>query len=387
MLTRKKSLDKNVPTTTRLLKLCKDNAYMIAPAFHGLGVFMPNVIIQTLMLQKLAIQMPNPITSLNSTNDTSKDATNDVQTQAAQCLLVLSLVRQLPSIIVSLQLGPWSDKYGRKFVIMMSITGAILTNVCYLLNSYYLDSSAIYLILSGLPVGLLGDYGAFVMALFGHVKEITNFDSLSPKIAILDGIEMVTSELGPLIGTTLFVNFGFMSVFAGCIIFHGLGILSAYLTISQKPIKICKTMIRDMCHCEGYLQSVRSIVKKRDNNKRTYILVLFMITAIIAFGMSGKQISEVKSRRIEQLARDTNANSVCAAHFSSKGLSHFTSISYHLRNCYNTVCSILGNMEINYLYTVSKLDWDVTMNTYFIALIGGLAAVGNVNFVIQSAIV
>ena len=46
-------------------------------------------------------------------------------------------IRNFCSIIISLLIGPYSDKYGRRPLILIPLIGSIVAQIIYLVNVYY----------------------------------------------------------------------------------------------------------------------------------------------------------------------------------------------------------------------------------------------------------
>ena len=49
------------------------------------------------------------------------------------------LVKGVPPIIFALFIGPWSDKFGRKFLIVFPLIGYVLYNAWFLINVIFFD--------------------------------------------------------------------------------------------------------------------------------------------------------------------------------------------------------------------------------------------------------
>lgn len=253
----------------------------------GLGFYMPIAFVQNLMIEKLCrAKYPEEI-CMNKSNTQVEE---EIQGIAAQYLMFHYLVRQLPAVILSLYMGTWSDRYGRRYIIQISLLGNILVFILYVLNSYYSEWPAEYIILSGIPGGLTGDYAAFMLGLFGYIKDETTSVTISSKIAVADGIELLSSQLGPLIGGQLFIRFGYPSVFYAGMIFHVLDMIYVYFKVTDKNFisEHWKKMLRDFFRIRGFLESLKEVVKKRTDNKRTYIICVLITTTVIFFGYFGK---------------------------------------------------------------------------------------------------
>ena len=62
--------------------------------------------------------------------------------------LVTLFVKGIPPIIFALFIGPWSDKFGRKFLIIFPLFGYVLYDLWFLVNVIYYDELVVeYLML------------------------------------------------------------------------------------------------------------------------------------------------------------------------------------------------------------------------------------------------
>jgi len=79
-----------------------------------------------------------------------------VQSYVSTLNIYSSLIKTIPSIFFVLFLGPWSDKNGRKPLMIVPIVGAIISTFVFILNDYFTHWPAEYLLFAETPVSLLG---------------------------------------------------------------------------------------------------------------------------------------------------------------------------------------------------------------------------------------
>lgn len=75
-----------------------------------------------------------------------------------------TLIDQIPSAFVVLFLGPFSDRHGRKILMIAPLIGYVLSTLIYMANYYAIWLPAEFLLFSDIPVGSLGSMITFVMA-------------------------------------------------------------------------------------------------------------------------------------------------------------------------------------------------------------------------------
>ena len=88
-------------------------------------------------------------------------------------------------MLVALFIGPWSDKNGRKPVMMIPMAGYILSTLWYLLNIHYLHWPATYLLASGVTQ-IFGGFVVFLIGMYSYMADITSTRARTTRIGVLD---------------------------------------------------------------------------------------------------------------------------------------------------------------------------------------------------------
>ena len=76
-----------------------------------------------------------------------------------------SLIDNIPTIFLMLFLLPWSDKHGRKSLLIAPLVGHVLCTIVDVVNFYVPSLPAEYLLIATIPVGLTGGRGTFFMGM------------------------------------------------------------------------------------------------------------------------------------------------------------------------------------------------------------------------------
>ena len=94
-----------------------------------------------------------------------------VQSYVSTLNIYGSLINTIPSIFFVLFLGPWSDKHGRKPLMIVPLVGAMLST-CIFTLIYYLgnDLTAEYLLFAEVPVSLLGGQSTLNLAFLRYFE-------------------------------------------------------------------------------------------------------------------------------------------------------------------------------------------------------------------------
>ena len=74
-----------------------------------------------------------------------------------------SLIEHIPSMFFVLFIGPFSDKHGRKILMIVPLIGKSLSTLINMANYYAVSLPAEYLLFADVPAGLLGGMITFIM--------------------------------------------------------------------------------------------------------------------------------------------------------------------------------------------------------------------------------
>ncbi|XP_078042293.1 lysosomal proton-coupled steroid conjugate and bile acid symporter SLC46A3 [Augochlora pura] len=100
-------------------------------------------------------------------------------------------------IILALFFGNWSDRYGRKLLLIMGLTGKFIYSFMVVVNSM-MDTwnlnSVVYT--ASLPMGILGADVAIFGSCFAYISDITTVKQRTMRIMILDIVYLSTMPTG-----------------------------------------------------------------------------------------------------------------------------------------------------------------------------------------------
>ena len=100
--------------------------------------------------------------------------------------LVTMFVKGIPPIIFALFIGPWSDKFGRKFLIVFPLIGYVLYDVWFLINVIFFDYfTADWLMLVFMQYWA-GGYMCFFLGLYSYASDVSDESTRTVRIAVVD---------------------------------------------------------------------------------------------------------------------------------------------------------------------------------------------------------
>ncbi|XP_026464994.1 proton-coupled folate transporter, partial [Ctenocephalides felis] len=193
-------------------------------------------------------------------------------------------------IILSLFLGAWSDKRGRKIPLILGLLGKLYYSVMIIINATQDSWPLEYVIYTAtLPSALTGGDVAIFGAAFSYMSDVTTSRDRTLRISILDVCFLSTMPTGVALGSYLFndvTNRSYSIMFAINASMLMLTLVYSFLklnwrtTSSQRPLREAKNIITDFFNKEHVKASVSTLTKKRPQHRRLYLWLFMVIMAL-----------------------------------------------------------------------------------------------------------
>lgn len=181
-----------------------------------LFLFMFGFYIQGPMLQLLIIQKVCRIThddAVCSNKTEFRKIENDVESDSTRWILYFNLASMIPGAFMATILGPLSDRFGRKVIMMLPSLGAVVAAINFILNSFYIDWPVETLLLSGLAMGITGNLGTFFVSVVSYITDITDPASRMKRLGLLEAMVYIGGTIGLVSGGAVTEHVGFAAVF------------------------------------------------------------------------------------------------------------------------------------------------------------------------------
>uniref|UniRef100_A0A182YFN8 Major facilitator superfamily (MFS) profile domain-containing protein n=1 Tax=Anopheles stephensi TaxID=30069 RepID=A0A182YFN8_ANOST len=219
-----------------------------------------------------------------------------VQPYSANILMTKSLVESIVPALCSMFIGPWSDRFGRKPVIVASFTGAFLTystvTLISFLSMFYTINPWFY-VLASIPVALSGGTCALITGVFCYIADVTQEKNRATKMAVVEAALFTGLLAGTLSssfilrwtnGTTVF------AIAAGAV-FLGLMYNVFYIEESIQPNELSETnsKFRELFRFESVGELMRTCFKRRPNYDRLIIWLVILALGADIFALDGSQ--------------------------------------------------------------------------------------------------
>ncbi|CAL1274741.1 unnamed protein product [Larinioides sclopetarius] len=192
------------------------------------------------------------------------------------------LLGSLPAAVVAIFLGPWSDKYTRKYPMIMSATGMFFEALATAILTFFPRISPIWYVVATIFTGLSGGLIISMSSAASYISDITDERSRAGRFAVVEFANISAIVMGNLVGGQIYKSYGYQEVMVISPISFGCAILYAIIIIKETkpPItrdRFCE-VAGDLIRLDNIKKSYDTCSKKRPGNIRLQIWLLIYIS-------------------------------------------------------------------------------------------------------------
>ena len=150
------------------------------------------------LLQNTSFHFPNRSFCLNSSQIdkyTGNDGHKTVETYSNNLVLYGQLASRIPAMITVLTLGPLSDRYGRKILLVTAVVGALLQSVIALIIVNF-QLSPYFFILASFFTGMCGDFTGLLAGAFSYIADVSTPKWRTFRIGMIEGMLAIGGAVG-----------------------------------------------------------------------------------------------------------------------------------------------------------------------------------------------
>jgi len=236
-------------------------------------------------------------------NEANAEENTAVQNEVAQYKVWVNLVDHLFPILCSFFLGSWSDHFGRKLLLYIYFGMKLLEGGFLFLNAYFMDWPKEYMLFTvHLPVALSGGYLSLIMGINAFIADISAPDQRSFRLATVHYISSIGYPFGTQLGAYLFHSGGYLCVIGAAVIGRLITLLALVGRLemyrwrpSRQPADKSQSAASPTALKRHHalsprhvLDSLRTACKPRENGKRLYIWLYFIVIITIVLPMFGE---------------------------------------------------------------------------------------------------
>ncbi|XP_075167978.1 putative peptidoglycan muropeptide transporter SLC46 [Haematobia irritans] len=217
----------------------------------------------------------------------------EIQKYVSNILMAQSILESIIPAILSLFIGPWSDKFGRRPIVLATFMGyaasAVVLNVlCYITTTSNISSWMI--LLSSVPLALSGGHCALLTGIYCYISDVAD-EKTRPFRMVLNEVSL---SLGVVIGNVsssyLYAATNALTIFtiSTALTSLALGYCLVFVKESlQNQETDCRSKIREFFRFDLVRDLFRTCLKKRSNYDRAIIWLTLMALTLAIFAVEG----------------------------------------------------------------------------------------------------
>lgn len=254
-----------------------------------LGSRLPDIPVENLLIHKVCLNEDYNYTVCDHllSNKSYVSEKEIVQKSVSDWKIYLDLVLSGPVIFIGMMIGPWSDKFGRKLPLIIPLAGKIMTNLCLMVNIYFMHAPLAYYVVSYFPASIFGKDTDKIIV-FSYVSDIVKKENRMVKFSILFFVINVAETLSSLIGTKLYDWSGYYSVILTSSVLFVAASAIAYWRIEEtvKNEAPVRTKLKALFRLSIIKECFMTLIIARPGRRRAYVW-LFLICDLLFILFSG----------------------------------------------------------------------------------------------------
>lgn len=274
--------------------------YALEPALFLLffGFNLTGTILQNQLLKNVCLYYygySETICNNLNTDNKTKEVEEEIQPEVARIVMSISLIHSIVPAFLSLFLGPYSDKYGRKSVLNLTFVGFTLTLAAISAISYTSD----YVVtlnpwsyaLAYIPMMLSGGWPSMIAVVLCYITDITEEANRSVRLGVVEVIIFFGVFLGIASCSTIVQMTNPTTVF---IISLGFAIIASLVMIFivEETIQIPDATRAEKMKALFSLTMVKEMIvtlfRRRSFKERRILLSLIIILMFTVFTLNGQ---------------------------------------------------------------------------------------------------
>uniref|UniRef100_A0A1A9WMU3 Major facilitator superfamily (MFS) profile domain-containing protein n=1 Tax=Glossina brevipalpis TaxID=37001 RepID=A0A1A9WMU3_9MUSC len=219
----------------------------------------------------------------------------EIQPYVAKILMAISLLESIIPAIVSLFIGPWSDKYGRRPILLTTFSGyligRIIATILIFISTKIIISPWLFLLCS-IPSVLSGGTCALITGIYCYISDVAKAKSRALRMVLNEASLCAGMMIGNVLTGYIYEATNAITVFSISSILLLLALLYVYVYVveSLKPEQIViavNSKAREFFRFDLVKDLVKTCIKRRPNYDRIIIWLTMMALTLALFVMAG----------------------------------------------------------------------------------------------------
>lgn len=228
-------------------------------------------------------------------NNSTKEIEEKIQPHVAEIIMTISLLNSIIPAVMSLFLGPWTDKFGRKKVICATFIGFSLSQAALCLVSFISDHLAmmnpwIY-VLTYIPIIITGGWPSMIVAILCYITDLTTEVRRSTRLALIEMLIFIGVLLGTASSSYILNLTCPTVVFALGTMCVALGTIYTIIFVDEsvkdmQEASVCG-QLKELVSPGPVVEMLRTCFKRRSFHERRILWSLIVILMFTIFTMNG----------------------------------------------------------------------------------------------------
>ncbi|CAG0912246.1 unnamed protein product [Notodromas monacha] len=278
--------------------VAKGTSVEISALLYATVVAGSRLIYQQLLLEKCCVYQLNYSKDVCDNLDAHTDAEDDSQRLAARYNMYDTLMEYIIPVFVAIFVGHWTDKHGRKPLIVFCFFAAMAQQIGMLVNVAYMSWDPIYIsVFSSLPMSF-GAFTTFLLLIFSYLADVTTPEQRTVRLSILNLFLYSGQPLGNLVGAQIYESYGYEAAFYFFIAISLVGgIYSAWklksrnqLSSNTEDAKISRRekLSQFLNIRESVTETFKAFFRRREHNHRLVLIAIGITLLIGLFPIYGE---------------------------------------------------------------------------------------------------
>ncbi|XP_016971231.2 proton-coupled folate transporter [Drosophila rhopaloa] len=293
------------PPTNRIFGrwLKRPRSLILEPAVFLVffGRFLTDAVYQNQILYQTCVTVMKynatecePFLGTDRASDEVKKIEGQVQEYASTITMISSMLESTVPAIVSLFLGPWSDKFGRRPILLSTFSGFFVSAIILVVLTQITTATNIspwWFLLSSVPSVFSGGTCALITILYCHVSDVATEEKRAMRMVTMEAALGLGMMAGGVASGYLYAATGASTLFilVGSIISIALIYVYFFVPESLKSEDLqTGSRIREFFRLDLVKVLVRTCIKKRENYDRAIIWFVMMSLTLCIFAMEGE---------------------------------------------------------------------------------------------------
>ncbi|XP_028406020.1 proton-coupled folate transporter-like [Dendronephthya gigantea] len=209
----------------------------------------------------------------------------DIQSETSFILLATIITSTIPTLIMTLMLGSWSDNVGRRTVIAIAIFGSILESsliliiICLKLPIYFL-------MLSSFVGGICGYFPTIILSVFSYIADITHTSQRAFRLGVLEAVAFISGMISHLSSGWWIAKTGYVSPYWLITSLHFCAFLYTIFILPESRQVDVKRFGAGLCQFQ-HIQSIIQLFQEPRNGQRWKLVYLMTATACMMLSSTG----------------------------------------------------------------------------------------------------